>query len=169
VPRKYDAGAIVTENTEPTFFQANVDTYQGNSGSPVVNLDSSLLEGLLVRGMEDFVEDEVAGCDRSLVCSDAGCPDGERLQWQDVTRATTFSLAVPSFDVYLGDSPDHLELVAGYLNAPNCEPGPLRKDTVYYWRVVARNVYGQTEGPLWSFSTAPSSVTVQTDNTTFQP
>lgn len=161
LPKKYDAGAVVTENTEPAFFQANVDTYQGSSGSPVVNLDSWVVEGLLVRGMEDFVEDETLGCDRSLVCPDTGCPDGDRFEWQDVSRATTFSAAVPSFDVYLGTDPDHLELAGAGLVVPRYDPGPLRKDAVYYWRVIARNVHGQTEGPLWSFRTASSPVVEQ--------
>ena len=167
VPKKYDAGAVVTENTEPTFFQANVDTYQGNSGSPVVNLDTLTVEGLLVRGMEDFVEDVALGCDRSLACPDGGCPDGQRVQWQDVTRATTFSVAVPSFEVYLGTDPDHLELAATDLIVPSYEPGPLRKEAVYYWRVVACNACGRTEGPLWSFRTAPLALGVRTDEETF--
>ncbi|MHC4518114.1 MAG: trypsin-like serine peptidase, partial [Planctomycetota bacterium] len=166
-PRKYDAGGVVTENAEPAFFQANVDSYKGSSGSPVVNLDTWVVEGLLVRGMDDFVEDETLGCDRSLVCPDTGCPDEERFEWQDVTRATTFSAAVPSFDVYLGTDPDHLELAGAGLVIPRYELGPLRKDTVYYWRVFARNAHGQAEGPLWSFRTAASPIVGQADEEIF--
>jgi len=159
IPRKYDAGATVRENSESTFFQANLDTYRGNSGAPVVNLDSMVVEGLLVRGMTEFVEDVALGCDRSATCPDTGCIEDGVPQWQDVTRATIFSGAVPSFDVYLGVDPNQLALVGGDLVVPWYEPASLRKDAVYYWRVIACNAYGQTEGPLWSFVTTlmPSS------------
>jgi subtilisin-like proprotein convertase family protein len=156
MPRKYAAGALVRENTESTFFQANVDAYRGNSGSPVINLQSMVVEGLLVRGMPTFAEDILSGCDRSSACPDAGCLEGDVAQWEDVTRATTFSAAVPSFEVYLGVDPDQLDLVATGLAVPRYAPVSLRKDAVYYWRVVARNVYGQVAGPLWSFRTALS-------------
>ncbi len=45
-----------------TFFAADLDTYQGNSGSPVFNSDrlragELFVEGILVRGENDFVQD----------------------------------------------------------------------------------------------------------------
>ncbi len=156
IPRKYDAGATVRQNTEPTFFQANLDTYQGNSGSPVINLDSMEVEGILCRGMEEFVEDVALGCDRSLACPDTGCPSGEGVEWEDVTRATTFSMMVPGYDVYLGTDPMEMDLVAATLVAARYRPQGLRKDATYYWQVVVRHAYGQVEGPVWSFRTALS-------------
>ncbi len=156
IPRKYAAGATVRQNTEPTFFQANLDTYQGNSGSPVINLDSMEVEGILCRGMEEFVEDVASGCDRSAVCPDAGCPSGDAVEWEDVTRAITFSMMIPVYDVYLGTDPAALDLVAADLVVGHYRPRGLRKDTRYYWQVVARNAYGQGEGPVWSFRTALS-------------
>ncbi|UCD51863.1 MAG: trypsin-like peptidase domain-containing protein, partial [Phycisphaerales bacterium] len=155
VPRKYAAGAIVRENAESTYFQANVDAYRGNSGSPVINLDSMVVDGLLVRGIPTFAEDVLAGCDRSSPCPDTGCLEEGVAQWDDVTRATNFSSAVPSFEVYLGTAPDQLEVVATAVVVPRYLPPPLRKDAVYYWRVVARNIDGQVTGPLWSFRTTP--------------
>lgn len=153
LPRKYDSGAVVRENGETTFFQANLDTYRGSSGSPVVNLDAMEVEGLLVRGMPEFVEDTALGCDRSFVCPDGGCLDEGVSQWQDVTRATNFSAAVPVFDLYLGTDPDRLELVATDLVVPRYAPVGLRKEGVYYWHVVTRDVNGEVTGPLWSFRT----------------
>ncbi len=156
IPRKYAAGATVRQNTEPTFFQANLDTYQGNSGSPVINLNSMAVEGILCRGMEEFVEDVASGCDRSAVCPDGGCPSGDGAEWEDVTRATTFGMMVPVYDLYLGTDPAALDLVATDLVVGRYQPRGLRKDTRYYWQVVARNAYGQSEGPVWSFRTALS-------------
>ncbi len=156
MPRKYDVGAVVRENTEPTFFQANLDTYQGHSGSPVVNLDSMEVEGIVCRGMEEFVEDVASGCDRSLVCPDDGCPSDDGPQWEDVTRATTFSMMVPVYDVYLGTDPTGMVLAASDLVVERFRPQGLKKDATYYWQVVARNAYGRVEGPIWSFRTALS-------------
>lgn len=156
IPRKYDVGAVVRENTEPTFFQANLDTYQGHSGSPVIHLDSMEVEGIVCRGMEEFVEDVASGCDRSLVCPDDGCPSGDGPQWEDVTRATTFGMMVPVYDVYLGTDPTGMVLAASDLVVTRFRPQGLKKDTTYYWQVVARNAYGRTEGPLWSFRTTLS-------------
>jgi len=155
VPRKYDTGAVVRENGAPTFFQANVDSSRGSSGSPVVNIDSMVIEGLLTGGQQEFAADIVQGCDRSWVCPESGCVVNGRTYWESIVRATAFSGVVPSFDLYLGTDPDQLELVATGLAAPYFAPPLLHKSAIYYWRVVARNLYGQTEGPLWSFRLSP--------------
>jgi len=114
------------------------------------------VEGILCRGMEEFVEDVALGCDRSLVCPDTGCPSDDGVEWEDVTRATTFSMMVPAYDVYLGMDPMAMNQVATGLVVPRYSPKGLRKDATYYWRVVARNACGQLEGPVWSFRTALS-------------
>lgn len=147
LPRKYAAGATVRDNTASTHFQANLDTYEGSSGSVVLNVDTLDVEGILYSGHVDFVED--GSCDRSIVCpDDTGCPD-----WEDVTRATEFSALIPSFDVHLGTNPKQLDLICSDVVVPWCEPGPLEPGTTYYWKVVAKNHCGQTEGPVWSFTT----------------
>jgi V8-like Glu-specific endopeptidase len=38
------------------YFVTNADTYGGNSGSPVFNEDTGLIEGMLIQGADDFVE-----------------------------------------------------------------------------------------------------------------
>lgn len=148
LPRKYAAGRTtrVRENTHPLFFQANVDTYGGNSGSAIFDADSLHVEGILVRGNLDF---RAAGaCDRSNVCPDAGCPE-----WEDATRTTVFSGLLPSFDLYLGRSPETLELIASDLLDHWYQPDPLEPGRRYHWRVVAKNQCGVLEGPVWSFMT----------------
>ncbi len=56
LPKKIAFGAStqVTVNVSPTYFLANLDTYGGNSGSPVFNQNTGLVEGILVRGLADF-------------------------------------------------------------------------------------------------------------------
>jgi hypothetical protein len=131
-----------------TYFQANLDTYTGSSGSPVINLDSLMVEGFLVSGKDDFAEDAAAGCDRSNWCPETGCPD-----WESITRATLFSPLVPSFDVYLGTDPEQLQLIDSDLVTAWLNVGALEQATTYYWRVVARNASGETAGPVWSLTT----------------
>ncbi|HOM73600.1 MAG TPA: fibronectin type III domain-containing protein, partial [Fervidobacterium sp.] len=57
-----------------------------------------------------------------------------------------------SFDVYFGTAPDDLQLIAT-VDEPVLELPTLELGTVYYWRVVAKNAYGETEGPIWIFTT----------------
>lgn len=53
------------------YFVTNLDTYGGNSGSPVINTLTGQLEGILVRGEIDFVSKN--GCMVSNVCPNEGC------------------------------------------------------------------------------------------------
>ena len=54
LPKKVAAGARVLDTTPTPYFLANLDTFGGNSGSPVLTADN-LVCGILVRGAEDFV------------------------------------------------------------------------------------------------------------------
>jgi len=96
LPLKYAPGAIVRTNSATSFFVANLDTYGGNSGSPVFHEDTNIVEGILVRGETDFVMSGT--CRVSNVCPTTGC------RGEDVTRATEFEQFVPSTtDVNGGD------------------------------------------------------------------
>ncbi len=152
LPTKYDAGGIVRDNSAPTFFQANVDAYVGSSGSPIFNRSTLEVEGLVSTGKQDFLTDPGGTCDRSAVCADTGCPD-----WEHITRSTTFSGVLPSFDVYLGTSASSLTLVASYSPVPWLNPGILNTGTTYYWKVVARNAWTESASPVWSFQTVSDS------------
>ena len=55
LPKKWAGGAAVRDNTPARYFVANLDTYGGNSGSPVFNAATHDVEGILVRGETDFV------------------------------------------------------------------------------------------------------------------
>jgi hypothetical protein len=83
LPTKFAAGAAVRNNQPNAFFVANLDTYGGNSGSPVFNNDTHEVEGILVRGETDFVSQ--GNCNVSLVCPTSGC------RGEDCTRTTEFA------------------------------------------------------------------------------
>ena len=54
LPLKYVPDAEVRENAAASFFVANLDTYGGNSGSPVFNAQNNKVEGILVRRGDGF-------------------------------------------------------------------------------------------------------------------
>jgi V8-like Glu-specific endopeptidase len=73
LPSKIADGANV-RTLRGKYFKANLDTYGGNSGSAVFNTDTLEVEGILVRGMTDYVKKD--GCLVSnRVSQDGG--DGE--------------------------------------------------------------------------------------------
>ncbi len=83
LPTKFAGGAAVRDNLPNAFFVANLDTYGGNSGSPVFNSNTHEVEGILVRGETDFVPQGT--CQVSLVCPTTGC------RGEDCTRTTEFA------------------------------------------------------------------------------
>ncbi|MFN8369650.1 MAG: serine protease [Bacteriovoracaceae bacterium] len=86
LPQKIADGANLRENVEPTYFTANLDTYGGNSGSPVFNANTGVVEGILVEGEMDLTVDETNLCYKSNVCPADGCL-GEK-----VTRITSVAV-----------------------------------------------------------------------------
>lgn len=90
LPLKFAPDARVRGNDKAEFFVANLDTYGGNSGSPVFNEDTHVVEGILVRGETDFVLNGT--CRVSNVCPTNGC------RGEDVTRTTEFANFVPEED-----------------------------------------------------------------------
>lgn len=96
IPAKYAGGANVRCNDSAAFFRANLDTFGGNSGSPVFAADGPTadltIEGLLIRGAPDFVRDGV-GRNRALIIpirDSLDDPPGE-----DCVRATLFATRLP--------------------------------------------------------------------------
>ncbi len=81
LPTKIADGAKV-RSLSTKFFVANLDTYGGNSGSAVFNTKTSEVEGILVRGENDYVYDSALGCQVSNVCASDAC------RGEDVTFIT---------------------------------------------------------------------------------
>ncbi len=81
LPTKIADGAKV-RSLSTKFFVANLDTYGGNSGSAVFNTQTSEVEGILVRGENDYIPDSQLGCQVSNVCANESC------RGEDVTFIT---------------------------------------------------------------------------------
>jgi V8-like Glu-specific endopeptidase len=81
LPTKVAPGAFVRKNNSPHFFEANLDTFGGNSGSAVFNAHTGLVEGILVRGDTDYETDyvEEKKCHRVKKCAMDECR-GEDVQ-----------------------------------------------------------------------------------------
>lgn len=82
LPLKVAAGGNVRNNQHPYYFNANLDTFQGNSGSAVFNAETGVVEGILVRGEEDFVPNQALRCIEAKKCKDNEC------RGEDITRLT---------------------------------------------------------------------------------
>ena len=70
---KLSINGTIRNNSNPYFFSANLDTFHGNSGAPVVNQNSGDVEGVLVRGESDTYFDDVKNCVRIKHCEDDSC------------------------------------------------------------------------------------------------
>ena len=125
LPRKYAGGANVRDNNPVDHFVANLDTYGGNSGSAVFNQDTLQVEGILVRGEADFVNN--GGCLVSNQCSDSGCLG------EDCTRTTAFADFIPrtTYDVKLAKVGHALQLVCEDVEENVCDPGILDRGALY--------------------------------------
>ena len=72
LPTKIADSAKVRSNTNK-YFVTNLDTYGGNSGSAVFNTKTSEVEGVLVRGENDYIYNSTLGCYVSKICQTNGC------------------------------------------------------------------------------------------------
>lgn len=82
-------GAYVRENKNDFYFEANTDSFGGNSGSAVFNATTGEVEGILVRGEKDYEYDEEAGCNRPKKCDNNAC------RGEDITRITVIPELAP--------------------------------------------------------------------------
>ena len=151
LPTKVAGGASVRDNSPAEYFQANVDAYAGNSASAILNTATLEVEGVLVRGNTDFVND--GGCIASNRCPDTGCPT-----WEAATRVTEFAelvppIEVPEYEVFFEDC-DGMAMAITAATTDTCwTPPTLEPNTRYCWQVTARNSCGESAGPVWSFTT----------------
>jgi hypothetical protein len=81
LPTKVNTRAYVTESKHSHYFVADIDAFQGSSGSAVLNADSLQVEGILVRGEKDYVRDEDRKCLKLYHCNSI-----EECRGEDVIR-----------------------------------------------------------------------------------
>ncbi|HLE10570.1 MAG: hypothetical protein A2504_14100 [Bdellovibrionales bacterium RIFOXYD12_FULL_39_22] len=87
LPTKISAGAVVIDNGPKNYFVTNLDTFAGNSGSAVFNAETNEIEGILVRGEEDYVPSPMGDCMIPRLCRESG--DG--CLGEHVTRITNIA------------------------------------------------------------------------------
>lgn len=73
LPLKFADGAVVHKTVGNIYALTDLDTYSGNSGSPVFNAKTYEIEGILVRGADDYYYDKKAKCMRSAHCTITTC------------------------------------------------------------------------------------------------
>jgi len=96
LPKKVAFGSTTRVGTTySTSFAINTDTYGGNSGSPIINAENGLVEGILIKGRSDY---EFAGaCFYSVRYADSLA--GEiATKSQALPQSLIFSRAIPAND-----------------------------------------------------------------------
>ena len=83
LPTKVAGDAKVRGNLSGAFFSANLDTFAGNSGSAVFNAETGVVEGILVRGEDDYIPNYRLMCIEANVCKTDAC------RGEDVSRMTS--------------------------------------------------------------------------------
>lgn len=91
LPTKITTGGKVRSVANSGYYVTNLDTYGGNSGSAVFNAQTLEIEGILVRGEQDFVSQ--GGCNVSKVCTEDSC------RGEDVTRISALRQYIPQTSV----------------------------------------------------------------------
>lgn len=92
LPAKAAGNARVVEDAASEFFRADLDSFGGNSGSPVFNAATGGIVGVLSRGETDFETIRMSDgtvCAKTRICFPGEC-DGE-----DVTRVSEFGHLIP--------------------------------------------------------------------------
>lgn len=86
LPLTYQPGANVRSNISIHTFVTTLDTFSGNSGSPVFNEKTKMVEGILIKGEDDLEYDVEYGCYKNKVCSKNEC------RGETVLRSTSLPL-----------------------------------------------------------------------------
>ena len=102
LPTKISDGAKVRSSENPVYFVTNLDTFGGNSGSAVLNAQTGITEGILVRGETDYKVIDGPDGERCRVvntCSNDGC-GGEEVT--KITRVDGIPLISEKADLFKG-------------------------------------------------------------------
>lgn len=89
LPTKVAGDAYVRDNNASKYFSTNLDTFGGNSGSAVFNARTGEVEGILVRGHNDYTSRRGRNgksCKTPVNCAMDSC------RGEDVTRTTSIDM-----------------------------------------------------------------------------
>lgn len=105
LPMKISDGAKLTYNLIKETFSTNLDTFHGNSGSPVFDARTGVVEGILVQGKTDYIPSDkkdpqsclvVNKCDNNAKKCEAPAEGGTVANGEVVYRITNISKALES-------------------------------------------------------------------------
>lgn len=89
LPTKVADGATVRVNEHDEYFTTDLDAFGGNSGSAVMDAQTGVVEGILVRGARDYRYSS-KGCYETNFCEDIG---GYGCGGESVSRITSVNIA----------------------------------------------------------------------------
>ena len=165
LPQKVSPGGTVYVNKSDYSFVTNLDTFGGNSGSAVFNEETSLIEGILVRGAKDYIEDKECGTRVNQVEEDAASKPGYGesvsritdifyLQNRDALLKSVASFDYQNFPTLLNNFKESkIPLSLVYDNDKNTILHiAAQKNNVYFAKIIlenefdieAKNIYGET-------------------------
>ena len=78
LPLKITTNASIKSKPDNLFIYTTLDTYHGNSGSPVFDKETNQIIGVLLEGGTDFVNQ--GNCNRSYLCASSDCLGEKVLQ-----------------------------------------------------------------------------------------
>lgn len=93
LPKKMAGNASVLSNNDPTTFYTSLDAFQGNSGSPVFDLATNALIGVLVGGETDFNWN--GSCNVSTLCKFPYCQGEKVIRITALAGMTGFNYLTP--------------------------------------------------------------------------
>lgn len=67
LPKIFSDRGLVFKSNNPQFYETTLDSFGGNSGSPILNRQNEVV-GILVRGPEDYLWDEARQCRKTQRC-----------------------------------------------------------------------------------------------------
>lgn len=105
LPIKVATDATVTENNSKQYFVTDLDTFSGNSGSAVFNADTEVVEGILVRGSEDYSFNPEKLCMEETIC------DEEKCSGEEVSRLTSIPEVKYQSDLYKAATSGDVSLI----------------------------------------------------------
>jgi S1-C subfamily serine protease len=111
LPTKITTGGKIRSVANADFLVASIDTYGGNSGSAVFNASTGLIEGILVRGEQDFVQQ--GSCTVSKVCQEDSC------RGEDITKISVLKQYIPNGSTPPVDPPPPVSSASKYAVTAN--------------------------------------------------